>query len=728
MRFISTRSTELGSLAALLLMLAPALLIADEADQVPTRAVRPTETPSADAGMWEVDDFFGEADRTPAATPEADAPFEASAEPEAPSEIVSPIAVRVKPTEESVSDIVRPTPDPDIAPLEAAGPVDENSNTSESTPSATNTDEQTAADPPAEDQPLEPIPDPRTSGAVEVEPASFNGVVPGVSTSEDVDKAWGAPTEIRKQGDLLIHAYEMAAFERIEVSYRKDKVFSIVVRLSREFPADVVAEQLELTAIHPVLISDELGNILGQSYPERGVLFAFTPAEEPGKATMKVAEVILESISPEAFVLRAETYLEKRVEASLRDLDEALRRDPSNARAHWLQSRVLLTLDRVEEAIEAGGRAVELQGENARYRIAKAESLARAGRLAEAIEETKLAIRGSEQRPHVAAQAFCLLGDLFSSGANPNYKEAVRYHMQALKIANALADNPHPAVHRLAKKVLLDAHLGAAHNIAWGEWREKQRAVEKWLERAEAFAEELAGDKPVAQTHRLRIDARALSACVGLQGQMDPTRWADDAVEVGRELIDAADDPLRKGQLQRELGTILYDALQVYQMRGDNQTALQYGEAAIEYLEAGHQQKPTAAGSYMLGRACFRLGAIRDLADEDHAAAVAWFDKATPYLEQPLPGSAAHELGRHGETFVSMAVSYWEVDQKQKALELTKIGTVLMQRAVKSGTLTNTALQIPYGNLAAMHRQLGRDDDAAKFERMAAGATDTTIR
>ncbi len=40
--------------------------------------------------------------------------------------------------------------------------------------------------------PLQPIPDPHTGGPVEIEAAGFNGIVPGVSTMDEVQKAWGA--------------------------------------------------------------------------------------------------------------------------------------------------------------------------------------------------------------------------------------------------------------------------------------------------------------------------------------------------------------------------------------------------------------------------------------------------------------------------------------------------------------------------------------------------------
>jgi tetratricopeptide (TPR) repeat protein len=172
----------------------------------------------------------------------------------------------------------------------------------------------------------------------------------------------------------------------------------------------------------------------------------------------------------------------------------------------------------------------------------------------------------------------------------------------------------------------------------------------------------------------------------------------------------------------------LYDALQIYQMRDDHTTALQYGERAIAFLEQGDQRKHTASTAYLLGRLYFRLGAIHAIRDENHRAAITWFDKAIPLLEKPLPDDAMEDLGRHGETFVSMGVSYWESGQRDRAVELTQRGVELMEQAVEKGSLAPSALAIPYNNLASMHRQLGHNDTASRLEEMAEKSSNSHLR
>jgi hypothetical protein len=93
--------------------------------------------------------------------------------------------------------------------------------------------------------------------------------------------------------------------------------------------------------------------------------------------------------------------------------------------------------------------------------------------------------------------------------------------------------------------------------------------------------------------------------------------------------------------------------------------------------------------------------------------AIVWFERASPLLETPVP-AAAIESGEHGETFVSMAVSYWEQQAREESLRLTNQGLKLMEQAVEDGTLDAAALAVPYGNLSVMHEELG-DSEQAKW-------------
>lgn len=582
--------------------------------------------------------------------------------------------------------------------------------------------------PGTKDEPLRPIPDSLESGPVSIEAASFKGVSPGISTKEDVAKAWGQPKESSMQNGALVQRYSVEPFQRVEVNYAGNKVSSVVIRFDRAFSADAVAKQLDLATVRPVLVSNELGEILGLAYPERGVLFAFEAGKESTKPSTKVTQLVMEPITAEPFVLRAETTLESRCDLSRRDLEQAISLEPNNARAHWLHGRVLAAMEQYEKALGAARRAVELEGDNARYRVTHAQVLAHLGRLNEALAEAEKAVGASGKRQHVKARGLCLIGDLLASGPKPDYAKALSFHTQALQTAEPLTRDVHPAIRVAAKEVLIDAHLGAAHDIAWGQWKDKGKAMARWLERALAIANDLVKNEGGNREQVFRVYVRAMAAYVGIRGAVNPEPVVKEAVVSGDEVIAAARDPLHKAQLQWDLGLALYDAVQICQIRSDHDNALKYGEQAAKYLAKAHEIKQSSASGFLLGRLYFRLGTIHATRDRDHRAAVVWFDKAIPLLERQTPEELAADLGRHGESLVSMGVSYWESGQRQKAVALSEKGIKWMERAVKQDSLDQSALAIPYGNLAAMHRKLGAGEKADRFQEMASRAKKESLK
>ena len=384
-------------------------------------------------------------------------------------------------------------------------------------------------------------------------------------------------------------------------------------------------------------------------------------------------------------MLRAETNIDIRPEFSLHDAEQAIKLQPGNARAQWLRSRALTSLGQHDQAVVAAAEAVRLEPRDARYQVTKAQALQQSGHVAEAVAEAEKAIALSEQRPHVKARAVCLLGDLKGAGPHPDYKQALQLHTQALQAADALIADKHPAIRVAAKEVLLDAHLGALHDISWGAWREKERSAENWIAKATEIAQDLIRTEDGSDEYRFRVNAKALSADVGLQGKLDPAQWAKEAVRSGEVLIAAAPEPGRKAELQWQVAMSLYDAMQVYQMRANQDEALRQGELAISYLEKSGRQGKSPSAAYLLGRAYFRMGAVYANNRKDHRTAVNWFEKAIPLLGKTPPREAMVDLGRLGDSFVSMGVSYWSAGYRKKAVALTQHGADLIEEAVRRG-------------------------------------------
>ena len=68
---------------------------------------------------------------------------------------------------------------------------------------------------------------------------------------------------------------------------------------------------------------------------------------------------------------------------------------------------------------------------------------------------------------------------------------------------------------------------------------------------------------------------------------------------------------------------------------------------------------------------------------------------------------------------VSMGVSYWQTQNKTKALDVTQTGVGLVEAAVQNGVLAKSALAVPYSNLSAMYQQMGEAANATKYAKLA---------
>jgi tetratricopeptide (TPR) repeat protein len=326
------------------------------------------------------------------------------------------------------------------------------------------------------------------------------------------------------------------------------------------------------------------------------------------------------------------------------------------------------------------------------------------------------------------AQAYCQLGDFVAASATRDHQQALAHHMQAIKLAEPLSVDPRISVRRAAKEILVDANLAVAHDIAWGRWQQKARVVPKWLERAGSFAADLVQKEHATSEIRLRVNLRTLAAWAGVPDAPDPSTTIQSTIEIGKSLVEGTEDEARKARLAWDVGLGLVDAMEIHHARRQEGAAVEAGTLAGELLKEGEAAGAQVAGhDYLVGRLYYRLGNIHAVNREDHKQAIAWYDKAISLLESPVPATLA-DNGTQGETFISMAVSYWEIGGRDEAIRLTREGVGLVEKAVEEGLLAKTALVIPYGNLSSMHEELGDKAAAHKYSELAARCEQTDNR
>ncbi len=559
---------------------------------------------------------------------------------------------------------------------------------------------------------LAPTPD--SSPAV----VSFNQVKPGVTTVQQLKEAWGEPCKTRTDGTAQVLIYAVPGFRQIDV--RTDgagrTVDSLLVHLLTSVSLEELEPRLGLEGIDPAAVRDENGQVLGHGYPERGVLFTCADCE----ASREVTHICLETIRGDLFRLRAEQDRRNQYARSLADLNEALRRDPTDAHAFWLRSELQSLVSQSDAALESVKEALQSDETHPLYRLTRARLLGEQGAIEEAASETQVVAESLETPEIVRARAEYQWGNLLATGLEPDFQLALTHHMKAIDLAARHLDSPQPQVRRMGKDILIDAHLAVAQDIALGDFQRQREVVPKWLIKATELAEGFITDDEGDETLRMEIYRTTLAVYSILEGNFDSSIATEEALQEGRRLIAASEDVLYQHRVERTLSETLFYAARVEHRRGELEQALLHANNAVALLEGqSDTQQPSAFDQIMAGQLYFLVGSLCAMHQEDHEEAVAWFDKAQPMFDQEGLENLV-DSNSFGDLFVSMGVSYWETGDKDTAVRLTELGTDLMQNAVQAGSLELAALSIPYGNLTAMYTDLGDQQQAKHYAAMLA--------
>jgi tetratricopeptide (TPR) repeat protein len=216
----------------------------------------------------------------------------------------------------------------------------------------------------------------------------------------------------------------------------------------------------------------------------------------------------------------------------------------------------------------------------------------------------------------------------------------------------------------------------------------------------------------------LRLSICELACQVGMKEDNNIEPYVKEVIKEGEKLLSKTNDSILSQKLHWDIGLAVYDAVQIYQLRGKYEFALHYGELAAEYMEAGIKGRTNDSDLYLVGRLYFRLGTIHALGNKNHRAAIEWFNKAKPTFERLFPKINPEESGRFGESLVSMGVSYWQTNQREEAVRLTERGLQQIERGVKLGFVKESAFAIPYSNLMNMYNELGNFERSRHYSNL----------
>lgn len=558
-----------------------------------------------------------------------------------------------------------------------------------------------------------------------VDPASFRGVHPGKTTRAEVERSWGAGEAFTQEDDTAGVAWKIEPFERVELGFDGDTVASISIKLADPVAVADLARQLEIADLRTVSVLDEQGAVIGEVYPERGVILGVAAG------TTNANAILIEPLDPDSFVLRAEREMGSCSAYAVADLQYAVKIDPRHVRAHRLLLALASEQGKWQQALQLAETATRLDPADVWTRLKHADVLVALDRPEHA--RTVLAAVKSLDAPSplVAAQCERLLGRICLAEADPDHQRAVEHFAEAIRRAAPLLTKRSPTLQAAASEVLLDAHVGTALAIARGTWQQKGRVIPKWIARSEAVVRDFKGPDDERRVLELQLCRGALAVAAGSSEAIEPLPWVKRLLELRDRLAASVTDPWRGRQIDWKVGLALADALAASQLRGDSSDAIDNATLTAAFLERGAEQRElTVAERDQLGELMFRIGILHSLQRGDHATAVTWFDRALPLWEEDDPLGRGREPGRLGESYVSMAISYWQVERREDALEVSRRGVELMVAAVDRKLLEERALAVAYGNLSTMYAEQGDDQQSRNYAEMASRAesSGTTLR
>jgi tetratricopeptide (TPR) repeat protein len=557
-----------------------------------------------------------------------------------------------------------------------------------------------------------------------IDPASFRGAYPGRTSRAELEATWGKG-EPSEDGDPDTGVWKMEPFERVEVTFAGGKVAAIGIKLAAPMPLADLAKQLEITDLRTVAIRDEEGKEIGEVFPERGVILSLEPGTKQANA------ILIEPLDADGFVLRAEGEIESCSAYAAADLEQAIKIDPQHVRAHQLLLTLACDEGQWDKALALAEAATRLAPDAAWAPLKHARILLALDRPNDARDVIAKVSKSGDSSPIVAAQCQRLLGRAALAGTSPDHRAAVEYFTEAIRLAAPLLAKKSPSLQAAVRELLLDAHLGTALAISQGTWQQKSRVIPKWIVRAEAVVKEFAGTDFERRVLELQLCRGALAAAAGSTESIEPLPWVKRLLELRDAMGETVADPWRRRQIDWQVGQSLADALAAAQLRGDASDMLDNATLTAAYLERGAEHRElTAKERKQVGDILFRIGILHSLQRGDHATAVTWFDRTIPLWTKNERFEVDGELGRLGESYVSMAISYWQVDRRDDALELGRRGVDLMVKAVDAGQLEERALSVAYGNLSTMYAEQGDEERSRNYAEMAARAesSGTTLR
>ena len=589
----------------------------------------------------------------------------------------------------------------------------------------------------AKSQPQVPTPDDHSADShlhdinvAAMKSAMFNGIQPDVTSESEVVENMGKPDSVTPIDAVSkMFTYSLGELGRIEITIKQSKVESLVCLLPAPYPSEQIRQEgleSELRGIRPIHIPDSDGYILGMIFPEKGVIFSFVKSNEPGVPSLMVNQIAIEPLTSWPFQLRGERYLTISNAKAKWDLRIAVELDPNNHRARWLLAKAFLADGQLPEAQRECNFAIQLDPDQPQYHVTLAEIIGTAGYTKKARQYLESLLPYCSNMAQLKGHAECLLGDFYRDDNDIQDLLAAKKHYEtAIETVTSLLKSTNPTLRQQAKLVLVKTYLSMAQCISLSNWQNKETNLPQWLEGAESFAMNLVMEDNMTRECLLDVAVGAINVYLNCPELDGLEKWIDKLQSVTDEIVSQQDDELTNRKIEKQFATALYDIQQIYEARGNYQQTLQYAKKAIQYFERHVNDSDDVTDTYRLANLYYQIGTLeasgrasRPPVQPDkkaHIRAAGWFAKAIPLFQQIETALSKYEQPVLGQMYINIGTSYWEVGEKNYAIQITEYGIGKLENAVEDKLVEDKVLATPYTNLSKMYEKMGRSDEAENY-------------
>ncbi|QDU54173.1 tetratricopeptide repeat protein [Aeoliella mucimassa] len=578
-----------------------------------------------------------------------------------------------------------------------------------------------AAEVPASDQPEEPAELAAPEGPQPAQPAVFHGIQPGVSTKKQLIESWGSPDEVAPTDAGQLMLFQLESFRGVEVLVEDGLVTLMKINLRRALSPAELAEKIAADTDEAVPLEDpEANRVVAYAYPERGIVMVVDESDGiTPLTTEKISQMILQPLDPDTFCLRAAERSFGELTNRIADLKQALKLAPREASIHWQLSQALSDAGLATEAEASAKRALDIEPENLAYRQQWAKTLSAVGKFDNAVITTREVLDSEGANPLIRAQALYQMGLLAALGDSSIAEKAIHFHNMAITEADKLATSSDPTERMAAKRLLVDAHLAIAVELSKQDYEDNMENVGDWVARASEIAEGLISNEGGDLGLRITVAERSLAALANFKPSNDPEPLIKEIEKTLETIKLDSDDPLWIDQLEWRAGVAYQHALEIEHHRRHPKQALEYSEKAIALMaDKAEERRDCPQTVQQVGKLFFHIGAVHAVHQTQHGEAVKWYEKAIPLMTTQASESELLVPRHEGEALVSMAVSYWDQGERNRAIRLTEQGADLIEQAVTAGVMKKKTLAVPYGNLAAMHKKQGNMVEAQRYAKL----------